>query len=220
MKLFNYLILACVVMTATSCMDQEEGQKIPGLNGPKVNITEGKILVTAELTNVNIGQTFSAEIPKLPNSSISVDDARDEDGNLTGGTAIEVLFDLNDVENDDFRTVPPQVLPDGRPFPFMVDGTLPGLAFYVPKAKNMTFYASEKMFGFFLPLQIPKDFVEEISYRIRINGKSYGVVALVHPDENGLGSGVVLLLTLDEIRDNPDAQKLLKISQKFKNYIF
>lgn len=212
--------MACLVLLATSCTNQEEGQHIPGLNGPNVNVTEGKILITAELENIALGQTFSASIPKLPSSSITVDDAYDEQGNATGGTAIEVMFDLNDVENDDFRTVPAQVLPDGRPFPFMVDGTLPALAFHVPKAKEMTFYASEKMFGFFLPLQIPKDFVDEVSYRIRINGKSYGVVALVHPNEQGEGSGVVLLLTLDEIRANDEAMKLLKFSKKYKNYFF
>jgi len=219
MKLLNYFALFCIVLTATSCTNQDDGEYIPGLNGPEVNIQDGKILIQAELVNINLGTSLSVGIPKMPNSYISLSDAVYEDGSL-GGTQIDVSFDLKDVESDDFQSVPPQVLPDGRPFPFMVDGTLPGLAFYVPKAKEMTFYASTKLFGFFLPLKIPSDFVDEVSYRIRINGKNYGVVALVHPDERGEGSGVVVLLTLDDVRNNPELKKLLNYSKKHKNIIF
>lgn len=214
MKYLNYFMLVSLMLLASSCTDQEDGQYIPGIDGPQVNIQNGKVLVSVELVNINPDLTTTLPVPKMDNTDITLG------AGPKGGTQIQVSFDLNDVESDEFQVVPPEVLPDGRPFPFMVEGTLPAIAIHVPRSKDMTYYVSTKVFGFFLPLKVPADFQDDINYRIRINDKNYGIVSLIHPDEHGEGSGVVVLLTLDEIRDNPDARKLLKLSKKYKNRVF
>lgn len=219
MKMMIHALLVLALFVSASCTNQDEGQYIPGVNGPYLNVQDGKILLTVELERIELGAGVTLPVPKLPNSSVTVGPALGDDGTI-GGTLIRVAFDLKDVESDDFRVVPAQTLPDGRPFPFMINGTLPALAFNIPKAKNATFYVSEKVFGFFLPLKIPSDFNVDVSYRIRINGQNYGIVSLIHADEQNEGSGVVALLTLDEIRDNPDAQKLIRLSKRYKRTVF
>lgn len=202
----------------TSCLKQEDGQYIPGVNGPKVNIQDGKILLSVELENIGIGAGITVGIPKMQYSEVTVSPSVTSSGG--DGTLIRVHFDLRDVESDAFKVVPHQALPDGRPFPFLVDGALPALAFQLAKVKNTTFYASNKVFGFFIPINLPDDFDISVHYRIKINGKSYGVVSLIHPDASGEGAGIVALLTLDDVRRSPDLQKILKISKRNKNRIY
>ncbi|MBD64429.1 MAG: hypothetical protein CME62_04435 [Halobacteriovoraceae bacterium] len=218
MRLSCYLLLLVVVFNFSACTSQDNGPLIPGVLGPDINIQNGKILISVELENIDIPVGLTLPVPKLKNSNITLGPASSNGG--FGGTLIQVNFAIEDVDSDEFRSVPPELLPDGRPFPFMIDGTLPAIALHVPKAKDMTFYMSNKLFGFFLPLKLPAEFQNDINYRIRINGKSYGVVALIHPDEHGEGSGLVALLTLDDIRNSEDAQKLLKLSKKYKNTVF
>lgn len=219
MKLLGYLTLFTFMFGATSCINQEEGQYIPGVNGPKVNVQNGRILLTMELENVDLGVGATIPMPKMPNSNITVAPSFSPEGNF-GGTLIQVAFDTNDVEGDDFKVVDPQLLPDGRPFPFLINGTLPAVAVNVPQAKDMTFYASENVFGFFLPIKLPEGYQISVHYRIKINGKNYGVVSLIHPDAQGEGAGIVALLTLKDVRASEDLQKLLKYSKKHKNVIF
>lgn len=216
MKILSYVLLGAMLFSATSCLEQEDGQYIPGVNGPKVNIQDGKILLSVELEGVEIDGGITLPIQKMKKSTITVSPAMAGDGTF-GGTLIRLAFDLKDVENDNFRVVPHETLPDGRPFPFLVEGTLPALAINIPKAKDLTIYASEKVFGFFLPINLPEDFNMSVHYRIKINGESYGVVSLIHPDASGEGAGVVALLTLDDVRKNPDLKKLLKLSKKKRN---
>lgn len=219
MKLLSYFTLFTFLFAATSCLNQEEGQFIPGVNGPKVNIQDGKILLSMELEKIDLGTGLTLPMPKMQNSTITLGPTMNPDGTF-GGTLIQVAFDLKDVESDEFRVVDPQLLPDGRTFPFLIDGTLPALAVNVPKAKNMTFYASKNVFGFFLPIRVPKEFTVSVHYRIKINGKNYGIVSLIHPDQQGEGGGVVALLTLKDVRESKELKKLLKLSKKYKNVIY
>jgi hypothetical protein len=219
MKLISYAMMFTFLFAATSCLNQEEGQYIPGVNGPIINIQDGKILMTIELENVDAGIGLTMPMPKLPNSSITVGPSMGGDGSF-GGTIIKVAFDLNDVNDDRFRLVDPQLLPDGRPFPFLINGSLPAIAVNTPKVKNMTFYASQKVFGFFLPIKLPADWNVSVHYRIKINGKNYGIVSLIHPDEKGEGAGVVALLTLKDIRSSKGLKKLLKKSRRNKGRLY
>ena len=219
MKLLSYFTLFTFLFAATSCLNQEEGQFIPGVNGPKINIQDGKILLSIELEKIDLGTGVTLPMPKMKNSSITVGPSMSGDGTF-GGTLIQVAFDLKDVESDHFKVVDPQLLPDGRPFPFLIDGTLPALAVNIPKAKNMTFYASKNVFGFFLPIKLPKEFTISVHYRIKINGKNYGIVSLIHPDQQGEGAGVVALLTLKDVRESKELKKLLELSKKHKNVLF
>jgi len=212
-------MLSSLLFVATSCLNQEDGQYIPGVNGPKVGIQDGKILLTVELEAVEMNAGLTLPLPKLQHSTVTIGPAMHDDGTF-GGTLIKVAFDPKDVENDNFRVVPSNVLPDGRDFPFMVDGSLPAIAVNVPKVKNTTFYMSTKLFGFFLPIKLPPEFNVSVHYRIKVNGKNYGIASLIHPDVRGEGAGLVVLLTLDDIRNNSGAQKLLKMSKKNKSVVY
>ena len=123
-------------------------------------------------------------------------------------------FDPKDVENDDFRVVDPVTLPGGRPFPFTAGGTLPALAINVPDWWDMTFYGSTKLFGFFIPFnhQVEQDF----AVRIRMNGKSIGMMSLLRTDEQSGNTGFMIMFSLEQI-NSPDVQKLLKFSEKRRN---
>lgn len=212
---FHFLIIFIMLFTASSCLNQGKAPKIPGIDGPKLNIQNGKILLSVGLEKVDLQTGLTLPLPKLKRSSISLAPR------LEGGTLLQVAFDPKDIESDNFRIVDEQLLPDGRPFPFLVGGTLPALAVNVPKIFDTTFYASNKLFGFFLPIKkMPINLGMSIHYRLKINGKSVGIVSLINPDNQGNGAGVVLLLTMDEIRRNKNFMKLLKYSKRYKNKVF
>ncbi len=219
MKILSYLLMGAVLFSATSCLNQEAGEYIPGVLGPTINVQDGKILITVELENIELQGGVTLPLRNMDNSTVTISPALSGDL-LSSGTMIQVAFDVKDVENDNFRVVPNETLPDGRAFPFLIDGTLPALAVNVPQAKDMTFYASEKLFGFFLPISLPADFNIGVHYKIKINGKSYGIVSLIHPNSQGEGAGVVVLLTLDDIRGNSDFKRLIKLSKRNKSKIY
>lgn len=217
MKLLSKALIFALLLVSTSCLKQGEKEYIPGVKGPDLNVQNGKILVSLELENIETDFGVTLPLPDLKHSTIGLTPAVHQDGTV-GGTLIQVALDLKDVESDKFKVVPNETLPDGRPFPFLVEGTLPALALHVPEAFDMTFYASKKSFGFFLPIKLPAEFTGDVHFRIKVNGKSYGVASLIHPDPTtGDGAGVVVLLTLDDIRSSKSLRKLMRISKKSKN---
>lgn len=210
----NFLFVFLSLFMLTSCLNQGETPKIPGIDGPKLNIIDGKILLSVGLENIDLPAGVTLPIPKLKHSSMTLSPR------FEGGSLIQVAFDLRDVESDEFKVVPSQTLPDGRPFPFLVGGELPALAFNIPKAFDSTFYASNKAFGFFVPVKFPAGVNFNIPIRLKVNGKNFGIFSAIGNGPDGSGSGFILLLTLDNIRDNDEAQKLLKLSKKYKNTLF
>lgn len=212
MKKIHYLPL--LIFLLTSCLNQPEAPKIPGLDGPKLNIQDGKILLSVGLENIDIAGGATLPIPKLEHSSFTLAPR------FEGGTLLQVALDPRDIESDEFEVVPFETLPDGRPFPFLVGGALPALAINVPRALNTTFYASNQVFGFFLPIKLPSEFSVSIHYRLKINGNNVGIVSLIHPNEQNEGAGVVLLLTMKEITNNQQFNTLLKYSKKYKKKLF
>lgn len=213
MKILSLFIM---LFAASSCLNQGEAPKIPGVDGPKLNIQNGKVLLSVGLEAIDLGAGVTLPVPKLKHSQIAITPR------LEGGMQLQVAFDPRDVKSDYFSVVPNEVLPDGRPFPFTVDGTLPALGIHVPKAFDMTFYASNKLFGFFLPIKLPEEYNVSIHYRLKINGKNVGIVSLIHPSDGREGGGIVLLLTMKQIEENEDFQTLIKYSKKsrFKNKVF
>jgi hypothetical protein len=207
-------ILLLILFSFSGCLKQEGTPKIPGVDGPKINVVDGKIMLSVGFENIDLPAGVTLPIPKLPNSSVGVAPR------FEGGTVLQVLFDLKDVESNEFRVVPTQTLPDGRPFPFLVGGELPSLAFNIPKALDATFYVSQKAFGFFIPIKVPAEFQVNVPFRIKVNGKNYGVISAIGNGADGMGSGLILLLTLDNIRNNDEVKTLLKLSKKYKDTIF
>jgi hypothetical protein len=208
------ILFSFVLILPTGCLKQGKVPKIPGVAGPKVNVLDGKILLSVGLEKIDIPAGVTLPIPKLPNSDITIGPRWD------GGTLIQIVFDPSDIKSEYFSVVPREVLPDGRPFPFLAGGELPALAINVPAAFDMTFYGSRKLFGFFIPVKLPKEFYADIHYRIKINGKNIGVVSLIHPNDRGEGSGFVLLLSMEQITQNEEIVDFLEFSKKHDKTVF
>ena len=206
--------LSLLFFIFTSCLNQGETPKIPGVDGPMINIVDGKILLSVGLENIDLPAGATLPIPKLKSSTVTLAPR------FEGGSLIQVSFDLKDIENDEFRVVPSQTLPDGRPFPFLVGGELPALAMNIPRAFDTTFYASNKAFGFFIPIKIPAEFQVNIPFRLVVNGKNYGIISAIGNGPDGHGSGLCVLLSLDNIRNNEEAKALLKLSEKYNKTVF
>lgn len=212
--------LAALLFFSTSCFEQGKLPKVPGVDGPKINVQAGKLILSIGLENVNLRAGISLTIPKMEHSTATISPRMGDDG-MVHGTIVKVAFDPRDVESDHFRVVPPEVLPDGRPFPFTVDGTLPALALNVPDLLDTTFYGSEKVFGFFIPVSLGSvDIPFDIPFRLSMNGKNIGIVSYIRKNSDGDGDGIVLMLTVSQIRDNPDMQTLLKHSKRYKKKLF
>lgn len=207
----SLLVLAAIFSLFTSCGSQTDMVKIPGVQGPHFNVQDGKILLSLSLENVHIDLGATVPIPRMENSDVTLTPL------LEGGTMIQIAFDPQDVDNEDFRVVPASTLPDGRAFPFTAGGTLPALALNTPRFLDATFYASDKLFGFFIPVKYGLD-INAFS-RIKINGKQVGIATIIKPNAQGSGSGVMIVLTLDALEDN-QLQKLLKISSKNAHKIY
>ncbi|MCO4753502.1 MAG: hypothetical protein KC478_03425 [Bacteriovoracaceae bacterium] len=216
MRQFYYAFLGLSFFLATSCLNQGGLPKIPGVDGPKLNVQNGQIVLAIGLENVSLPAGISMALPKMRHSSATITPAQ------FGGTLIKVAFDPRDVESDDFRVVPAETLPDGRPFPFTMDGTIPALALNVPKLLDTTFYVSNAVFGFFIPISMPDsmNIPFDIPFRLKINGKQVGIVSYIRENFDGEGSGVVLMLTMKQIQDNPDFQSLLKYSKRYESKVF
>lgn len=216
MKQLQYLFFGLALFISTSCLNQGKLPKIPGVDGPNLNVQNGQIVLSVGLEKVDIAAGISLAIPKMQHSSATISPGQ------FGGTIIKVAFDPRDVDSDHFRVVPAETLPDGRPFPFTMDGTLPALALNVPKLLDTTFYASNAVFGFFIPVSLPNgmDIPFDIPFRLRMNGKQVGIVSYIRTNHEGEGSGVVLMLTMKQIQDNPEFQTLLKYSKRYESKVF
>lgn len=214
MRHFNLTLMGLLLFFSTSCLNQGKLPQVPGVDGPKLNVQDGKIILSIGLERVDIPAGISLIIPKMQYSSATVSPR------LEGGTVVKISFDPRDVESDHFKVVPPEKLPDGRPFPFTVSGAVPALALNVPKLLDTTFYASNALFGFFIPVKLPFDVPFDIPFRLKINGKNVGIVSYIKENSDGEGSGMVLMLTMKQINDNPDFKTLLEHSKKYKSKVF
>lgn len=221
MKKFYLAALLPLLLLSTSCLEQDALPKVPGVDGPKLNVQNGQIVLSVGLENVDLPAGISLTIPKMRYSSATISPRMMDDG-MVLGTVLKVSFDPRDVDSDEFKVVPPEQLPDGRPFPFTVDGTLPALAINIPKLLDTTFYASEKVFGFFIPVNLGRnvDIPFDIPFRLKMSGKNIGIVSYIRKNPEGDGDGIVLMLTMSQLRANPDMQALLKHSKRYKSKVF
>ncbi len=212
------LIFGLALIFSSSCLKQGETPKIPGVDGPKINVVNGKIVVSVRLENLEL--PIGVNLPlsnKLEGANVGVGPA-----GLESGTLIQATFDTASVNTDFFDVVPSNIMPNGEPFPFLTGGELPSHAFHVPKALDMTFYASKKVFGFFLPIKLGSNVTFDVPFRLKIGGQNVGIISAIGNNSEGEGSGIMVLLTLKDIQANDDIQTALKYSKKskYRNKVF
>lgn len=202
------LALGVTTAFAVSCGSQPELPKIEGVKGPFFNVMDGRVLISMTLEQVEIIGGLVVPMGKLPNSTVEVTPAQE------GGTLFQVAVDLKDIEMTDWNTVDPTQLPGGRPLPGIVGGQLPAFAVTVPQLADATVYASQKVFGFFLPFQLKVQAIA--TFRIVINGKNMGNLSLVGQDSAGDNSGLLVLMNLNSA-GKAELKRLLKHSKKAGN---
>lgn len=211
------LIFAVTLLFSTSCLKQGQAPNIKGIDGPKVNVLNGKLLVSIGLENINLPVGVSLPINgKLKGSTVTIGPR------LEGGTLLQAALDISAVNTDFFEIVPANLLPNGEPFPFTMSGEIKAHAFYVEKALKSTFYASKEFFGVFVPVKFPSEMTFNVNYQLKIGGKDIGQVMAVGNNAAGEGSGLVLVLDLNKIKGNKDMQTALKYSKKkkYRNRVF
>lgn len=207
-QVLRALALALTTAFAVSCGSQPELPKIEGVAGPFFNVQNGRVLVSMTLEQVEIIGGVTIPLGKLQNSTVEVTPAQE------GGTLFQVAVDLSDIELTDWSTVDPHSLPGGRPLPGIVGGQLPSFAVTVPQLADATVYASQKVFGFFLPFKLKVQAIA--TFRIVMNGKNLGNLSLVGQDSNGENSGLLVLMNLNAA-GKKELKRLIKISKKAEN---
>jgi hypothetical protein len=198
-KLFT-LSLVAISLFLLSCNGTGINPTIPGLTGPKLYLDEEFVRIDAIFEKLEIvgGGRLSFDVlglTKYPNSFLEFGPDV-----LTGGTLIAIHLSLQDVlYGEGVDQLDPQSLPDGRPLPGIQGGRLPAIAFDVDSINNMGFYIGTRVFGIWYPLpalQIGQNNI--ITARFYSDGVRAGNLSMVGPNEEGTGSGVLLLADLGD----------------------
>ncbi len=190
----NHLVTAMIVVSAafgTSCGSGESSLSIPGVKGPNLELQEDNLLISMTFENIQLDGGLRYAIPKYDNSYVEIS----PDLQSTG-TLMNISVSLQDVFNGDLQLLAPQSLPGGRNLPGVSTGSLPAVAFTIPKWKNMAFYLGPKFFGVFIPVNLDIGQDNIISARYYSGNANVGNISLVGKDSNGENSGFVLLLDL------------------------
>ena len=208
-KAFMVLLFTCASLLSTSCGNPQTGTslEIPGVDGPKVNLVQDKLLISMVFENIELQGGLRYNIPKYKNSYIEI--SPDLESN---GTLMAVSVALSDILGGELQTLPPQQLPGGRPLPGVSTGSLPAVAFSIPQWDNMAFYVGPKFFGIFIPTNLDIGTNSIITARYNVGNKRAGNISLVGKDENDENSGFLLLLDLNATTKS----RLKRVMRKYR----
>lgn len=212
------LTIMTILVLTTSCLNQGETPTIPGVDGPHINVVNGKILFSLGLDNVNLPIGINMPLSNnLEDASITIGPNMESEGSM-----LQIAFKPENLDTDFFEVVPSNTLPNGDAFPFNLDGLLSAHAFYIEEALNTTVYASKKLFGFYMPINFSDVVIFDAYYPLTIGGKKIGHFTLVGNNENGEGSGIIVMVSIEQLLANKDITTALKYSKrrKFKNRVF
>ena len=190
----KYLITTFAIGTlgfATSCGSGSTSNiQIAGMTGPTVTLNTDNILISMVFQNLQMDGGLRYNIPKYNYSYLEV--SPDLQSN---GTLMAINVSLKDIADGSLTNLDPQTLPGGRNLPGVATGSMPAVAFSIPKFNNMSFYLSKSMFGIFVPAAIGVDGAIA-SFRYYVGNTAAGTVSLVGNDATGKNSGLLLMLNL------------------------
>jgi hypothetical protein len=193
MKRLVQLILLSSTMLLTSCGKTKSGSNlsIPGVDGPRVTLLQDDVLISMIIKSIQLDGGARVSIPKYPNSYLEISpDAQ------SGGTLLAVSVAMKDVLGRTAQEFNAMTLPGGRALPGVLGGSLPAVAFTIPKFHNLSIYLGPKIFGIFVPIKMNIG-QNIISARYFIGKTRAGNVSIVGPDAQGEHSGLLLLLDMD-----------------------
>lgn len=180
-------IVACS-LALTSCGSGKK--KVPGLENLNISVVSNYLYVGFLSTTLNIDAGLTLPIPGLKDATLSM--APNIDGK---GTVFQLAVALKDL----FQSIGGSTsgLPDGRPLPDVLNGTLPR---WDVKAGGTTLslYLNNDAFGFFIPLKFQVGNVTlpfMVSQEIRDEHQNLlGKVYAIPSNVSGSGSGLFVLL--------------------------
>lgn len=180
---------------------------IPGVKGPYIDVIDGKVQLQLNFAHLSLPVYPGFYIPKLPNSSALV-----EPNAMEGGTLVTVRLALEDIKIvKAVVTENAYVLPDGRPIPGVAGGKIKNGLRLDLKERNhkLSFYYHEKIFGFYVPLNVKYDFpINAAAISLSWKGKPVGSLHLVAPEKDKKAA-MVVFLRLKDIEENTEMMEAL-----------
>ena len=202
------LSLTLAALLFTSSCGKEGGFKIPGVDGPHIDLDETRLMISMTFTKFTIGVGSRYEIPKYPNSYVEIGP-----GVSPTGTFLALNFDLEDLLDGRLQVQEPQSLPGGRAIPGLRSGKLPGVAFSVKRWKNITLYMGNKIFGIFIPHEHGYN-GQPVLLPFKKGDKQIGLIGAIGADDKGENAGFLLLL---DMNDQVKAQMEYRVEQKYQD---
>lgn len=190
---------ACLILAAafavTACGGDDKKNPIVSNVDFKVTYAEPYFSLSLVLKNLVLDGGVRVPLPNTTQSHVEM-----MPDFASNGTQLAVYLHRDDVKAlSGVNFLDPKALPDGRPLPGVVGGTLPSLAIQVPKLRNITFYFGPKAFGTFIPVKLG---LKEYMATFRLyssDGNRVGNISMV--GENGQatdqpynGSGLLFLI--------------------------
>lgn len=194
-KKWKHLIIASIAIFtlgfSTSCgKNSTSNIQIPGVQGPTVTLMQDNLLISMVFEDLQLDGGLRYNIPKYNYSYVEISpDVQ------SSGTLMSVSISLKDVLGGNLETQDPQKLPGGRNIPGIASGSLPAVAFSLPKFHNMTLYVGKNIFGMFVPAHVGVDSAIA-SFRYYIGQKAAGTISLVGNDDKGENAGILLMLDM------------------------
>jgi hypothetical protein len=185
---------------------------IPGLEGPFIDVVDGKIQVSVTLSKFEMPAYLGVRIPKLPNSSFEL-----QPNALDTGSIAVVKIDPTDLKIVSQVVMDRGfVLPDGRPIPGIPGGKLkPSLRLDLkPEQKSISFYYHEAIFGFYIPLNLNYNFpVTSAGIKLNWKGKKVGTLMLIGR-EGEKKAAILIFVQHKAILENPEMMAKVLASKK------
>lgn len=158
--------------------------KIPGLEGPILNVVDGKILVSIKLLFLELEAGAGLIIPKTKQSRVDL-----MQNILDGGTIVQFTIDPNDIKGVTAGK-DPNLLPDGRAIPGSATGTLPSLRVDT-KFFNTSYYFAPTLFAIYVPFDIDTRGLSG-SATFKLGSKAAGGVTLVSSNAQGKNAALFI----------------------------
>ncbi len=184
------ILLAIAMFSACGKQNIKSATNVPGIGGFNLQISSGYAVlsITFSVIQTDAGVTIPLSRP----SGAAIEIGPDFQSN---GTIFKITVPLASLYNGG-SGLPQMGLPDGRPIPFIRDGTLSGTSVNLPIFGQTYLYLAEDVFGIFIPANLP-DFPLMISSRIRDeNGNELGILAGI-PKAGGSVSGILFLFPME-----------------------
>lgn len=190
--LHSLFFAAVLIISLTGCgREVESNIQIPGVDGPHQELIEDTMTFRLVLDVPIEYDELLDPLPGYPNSLLELSPWDGDKGQIT------LTFALEDLLRPDLESHRPLRLPGGQLIPSAPNGELMGVHFSTEQLAPLRIYSAPNRFGLFIPTQVPIRY-GIATYRYYINQVEAGTLSMVGGGEEGLHSGLLLLLNLNQ----------------------